>query len=157
MASNGLTNVAILRPSTNVSSLSDELQDGQVQQAVDAALAAYKGLDSDGDVPVVEYDTDLAGALRKATEVANASKGNDLLVVVSDGVTSDRDAVRKQIDALVADDNGVVIVDVNNQRDTDVTAFLEELDNDGKTNKVDRVDVLQVKELPGTEVQSWFA
>ncbi|HTE57494.1 MAG TPA: hypothetical protein VK694_02030 [Verrucomicrobiae bacterium] len=147
------TNVVVLVPDTTVASMTDEVADNSVQKAADAAVAAYTPFDSDSNVPVITYGTDLAGALEVAKRNAASTDGNDLSIVISDGNTADRASVEAAVANL--DGDKIVIVVVNNQPDGEVANWLRQLDDDGPA--ADDVDVLDVNSLPGDEVPVWFA
>lgn len=148
-------NVTVLQPGATVTTMQDELQDGSVANAVQAAIAAYRGIDSDGDVPVVNYDEDFDDAVAKAVEIAGKTDGDDLLVIISDLECNDPNRAER----LLADLDGdfVVIVPVSNQGYNQ--AWAQRLDDDSPA--ADKIDVITVEGLSNretafAEVDAWL-
>ena len=157
------TNVAvsIIVPGTANTSMSDEIADGSVAAAVEAAKLAFGPYDSDGDIPVITSGgSDFDDALKDAVAYAVSTDGDDLLVFITDGEADDPAGAEEAIRQLVNDGNFVVIVVVNNQEVN--TAWLDELDGDantpeGETNGVDVFYGLDELGEAGREVGIWLA
>ncbi len=138
-------NVVVFVPDSTVASMQDELSDGSVDTATRAALAAYRALDSDGNVPVEKYSGDLDDAIVKAEQYADRTDGADLVVIITDFVSDDHgQAVR----TLRGSDNMFVLVECSNQP-VDRT-FADELDADDQGDN--NVDVITVAGLADPQV-----
>lgn len=152
-----LVNVTVLKPGPTVSSMTDEVADGKVAAAVDAAKAAYLPADSDGKVEVVDYPEDFDDAVAKAIEVAKGTNGRDLLVIVTDLECNDP----ARAESLLTDELGddfVVIVPVSNQGYN--KSWATKLDDDLSTSN--QIDVVTVEGLGNrstafAEVDAWLA
>ena len=138
-------NVAVFIPGNGVPSMRDEIKDGSVQRVADAALTAYRGLDSDNDVPVLTYSGDLDDAIVEAERYANGTQGRDLIVIVTDFESDDH---AKAVRTLRGSDNMFVLGRCSNQPVDE--AFAAELDADyeGPNN----VDVVTVADLANPSV-----
>jgi hypothetical protein len=138
--SNQKANVAVFVPNGSVSTMTDEIADGKVSEAAQAALKAYRGVDSDNNVPVLEYSGDFDDAVVAAEQYAQGTDGLDILVLVTDLECDDpRRAVRTVRDS----DNMFVIVPCSNQGYN--RQFADELDADHEGDN--NVDVVQVRDL----------
>jgi len=138
-----IVNVTVLVPDATVKSMADEIADGSVDRAIEAAIAAYKGVDSDGQIPTKPYDEDFDNAVAVAQSVANGTEGADLLVIVTDLETNDRARAERLLDELAASGDFVSIVTVSNQGID--TAWAKKLDDEIAGYK--SVDVLDVDGL----------
>lgn len=137
MGSTTKLNVAIFVPGNGVPSMRDEIKNGSVQRVADAALTAYRGLDSDNDVPVLTYSGgDLDDAIVEAERYANGTQGRDLIVIVTDFESDDH---AKAVRTLRGSDNMFVLGRCSNQPVDE--AFAAELDADHEgPNNVDVID-----------------
>jgi alkaline phosphatase len=147
-------NVTILVPGNTVKSMADELADGSVANAVEAAKAAYTGVDSDGNVPVVEYTEDFDNAVTEAVALADKTDGPDLIVIVTDFECNDRAAA---VNGLKNSDDMFVLVPVSNQGYDE--AWAAELDDDAAGDN--NVDVVSPSDLSNpdvarAEVNTWL-
>lgn len=131
--------VIVLEPDGSVSTMADEVADQSVRAAREAAVEAYKPLDSDGHVEVVQYDEDFDNAVDKATTLVTEDKC--LVVIVTDLQGNDLDRAERQLASL--DDDFIVLVPVSNQGYNRVWA--DQLDN--KSPKADQIDVITVEGL----------
>lgn len=138
-------NVTILAPDHSVTSMQDELQDGSVQTAIEAARAAYVGVDSDGNVPVVTYDEDFDNGIAVAVETAAKTDGPDIVVIITDLVSNDRAKAER---LLAGSDDMFVIVPVSNQGYDAAWAAKLDADEEGPNN----VDVIDVAGLSDPKV-----
>lgn len=139
-------NVAIFVPGPSVKSMEDELADGSVAKAVEAALAAYTGVDTDGDVPTREYSEDFDNAVTEAIAYAGKTDGPDLLVIVTDLECDDPATAERLLSSLT--DDMVVIVPVSNQGYNQ--AWADKLDDDAAGPNC--VDVVTVDGLADSSV-----
>lgn len=134
-------NVSVWIPGATVESMQDELQDNKVRQAVDAVLAAYKGLDSDGDVPVKEYTEDFDNAVEESLAYANTTPGADLVVIVTDLKCNDPAKAEKLLSQVKANGDMVVIVPVSNDGYDETWAAKLDADTASGSNHIDVVEV----------------
>ena len=141
--------VIVLRPDATVKTMADEVADGSVDEAVKAAVAAYRGIDSDGNVEVVSYDEDCDNAVAKA--VSLATEDSCLLVIITDFQGNDLDSAERTLAGLRNSDDFVVFVAVSNQGYNHVWA--KQLDEDSPS--ADRIDVVDTAGLrdPVEEVE----
>lgn len=152
-----LVNVTVWAPGKTVPTMQDELDDGNVQRAVDAAIAAYLPIDSDGSVPVMYYDSDFDNAVVAATDYAKGTKGRDLLVIISDLVCGQPRVVEQRFAQLSSTDDLVIVVPVSNQGHNEKWA--KQLDDEGPGAA--NVDVITVEGLADrttayAEVDPWL-
>jgi hypothetical protein len=135
-------NVTILAPDHSVKSMLDELQDGSVQAAIEAARAAYIGVDSDGNVPVVTYDEDFDNGVEVAVRTAAQTDGPDIIVLITDLVSNDREKAER---LLAGSDDMFVIVPVSNQGYDEAWADKLDADEEGP-NGVDVINVAGLRD-----------
>lgn len=134
-------NVSIWIPGSNVASMQDEIADGKVQAAVDAALKAYKPIDSDGDVPVKTYTEDFDNAVEESLAYAGTTPGADLVVIISDLESNDRAKAERLLAQVKANGDMVVVVPVSNQGYDEDWATKLDADTPAGSNHVDFVTV----------------
>ena len=148
-------NVTIFVPNSSVATMQDELANKSVEKAVAAAIEAYTPVDSDQQVPVVEYSGDFDDAVELAVQHAAGTDGADILVIITDFESDDRAKAER---LLEQSDDMFVLVPVSNQGyDTDWAA---KLDNDAAGDN--NVDVVTVENLSDpsvalAEVNTWLA
>ena len=109
----------------------------------DAALNIFKDLSPRGGTPLAE-------ALQAAFKLAGKSAKKDFIVVYTDGVPDDMDAVKKAIinQANYQDhDDSLTILFVQVGDDTSASKFLRDLDDNLKGAKFDIVDAKTVAEV----------
>jgi len=131
-------NVVIAIPNKSVSSMVDEIEGGQVASFVDAAQTSVVAqLDTDGNVPVVEYSGDLDDALAELVSKHNEA-GATVFVVATDYVSDDH---AKAIEVTRKNPNTFfLLTEVSNQPVDG--AFRDELDADeAGDNNVDTITV----------------
>ncbi len=138
-------NVTILAPDSSVKSMQDELRDGSVQAAIEAARAAYVGVDSDGNVPVVTYDEDFDNGVDVAVQTAAKTDGPDIVVIITDLESNDRAKAER---LLAGSDDMFVLVPVSNQGYDESWAARLDADDEGPNN----VDVIDVNGLRDPKV-----
>jgi flavin-binding protein dodecin len=139
------SNVVVFAPNSTVSSMQDEIADGSVDRAIAAAVAAYVGVDSNGQVPVERYSNDFDDAVAEAVEYAAGTPGSDIVVIITDLVSNDRPRAER----LLADsDDMFVLVPVSNQGYDEAWAERLDKDADGPNN----VDVVTVADLANPSV-----
>ena len=109
----------------------------------DNALGIFKDLSPRGGTPLAE-------ALQAAFKLAGKSAKKDFIVVYTDGVPDDMDAVKKAIinQANYQDhDDSLTILFVQVGDDTSASKFLRDLDDNLKGAKFDIVDAKTVAEV----------
>jgi hypothetical protein len=144
----------------NSATLEDERNDGTVDRVVAEATKAVRKYDSDGVVPRHDVES-LGEAVNTALELAAASAGRDLIVIVDDGDTRDDDtaAIRSTLLNGLDGDTMVVFAVVSNQPETVDKAFLDGLDDGHAKEK--QIDVVYVgpeslSEVFGREVDEFL-
>jgi len=106
------------------------------------ALNIFKDLSPRGGTPLAE-------ALTAAFKLAGKSAKKDMIVVYTDGVPNDPEAVKKVIVAqanMQASDDALTILIVQVGDDAEATKFLKGLDDNLKGAKFDIVDAKTVEE-----------
>lgn len=133
--------VSVFVPGSTVPSMQDEIQDGKVTAAVEAAKKAYMSFDSDGQIPVIEYTEDFDNAVAEALAYADKTPGVDLIVIVTNFVCDQP----RRADSLLAElkDDFVVLVPVSNKGYNETWANM--LDN--ASPAADKIDVITVDGL----------
>lgn len=109
----------------------------------EAALNVFKDIAPRGSTPLAE-------ALTEAFKLAGKSSKKDFIIVYTDGVPNDAEAVRRVIvqqAALQATDDALTILFVQVGDDAGATAFLKGLDDNLKGAKFDIVDAKTTAEV----------
>jgi len=136
-------NVSVWRPDESVASMQGLIEEGSVETAVRAAIAAFAPLNSGAVVEEVTYAEDFDNAVATAMAHAGDTDGRDLLVVVTDLVCDNPGRAEDLLlGGLAESDDFVVIVPVG-----DYDENWAEVLNEGESKESDRVDVVRPDEL----------
>lgn len=149
-------NVTVFAPDSTVSSMADEVADGSVERAAQAAVAAFTSIDTDGKIPTVTYGSDFDDAIAIALQAAEDTDGADLVVVITDLNCNQPERAEQLLTELAEAGNFVLIVPVSNQGYNKTWA--EKLDNEhpGATQiDVVTADDLGNPEIAMAEVRAW--
>jgi hypothetical protein len=150
--SNQKANVAVFVPDRSVSTMTDEIDAGLVQKATEWAVKRYRGVDSDGNVPVLDYSNDFDDAIVAAEQYAQGTDGLDVLVIVTDFQCDDPE---RAVRTVRRSDNMFVLVPCSQQGYDEEYAKRLDADNEGDNN-VDVVPVDSDAAVALTEVNPWL-
>lgn len=142
---NTKANVTVFVPDSSVATMADEVANGTVDKALAAAKAAYLGVDSDDQVEVRTYPSDLDDAIETASKYAATTDGADILVILTDFECNDPEKAKRLVRES---DDMFVLVLVSDQPHNQ--ALADELDDDAAGDN--NVDVVPWEQLSNPDV-----